>query len=165
MTDLYIIRHAWAEDRDLFRWPTDWERPLTPGGRKRFAAMVVRLTERGFQPEIIATSPLVRCRQTAEIVAELAGDGAPIVELDALQPGSDMQALLDWTQREGGACERVAWVGHSPDVDWLAGRLIGAGAADIRFAKGAVAALRFDADPDAAEGELRWFVTAKVLGC
>ncbi len=163
MTDLYIIRHAWAEDRDLLHWPTDWERPLTRDGRRRFAAVVERLVERGFAPEIIATSPLVRCRQTAGIVAEIAGGDPPIVVLDALQPGSDLGALLGWTAHEAADCEQVAWVGHAPDVGWLAARLIGEG--ELRFAKGAVAALRFADRPAVGQGELRWLVTAKILGC
>ena len=165
MSTVYIIRHAWAEDRDLLHWPTDQERPLTRDGRRRFAAMVRRLVERGFQPEVIATSPLVRCRQTAEIVAETVGNDAPIVTLEALEPGSDLQALLAWTAREAGECGQAAWVGHAPDVGWLTGRLIGAPAGELRFAKGAVAAVRFAGHPAAGEGELRWLVTAKMLGC
>ena len=43
--------------------------------------------------------------------------------------------------------------------------LVGESAGWIRFAKGAVAAVRFDDLPAVAEGELRWLVTAKLLGC
>ena len=163
MTEIYVIRHAWAEDRQCFLGSTDWERPLTRDGRRRFAAMLKRLVERGFRPEVIATSPLVRCRQTAEIVAEITAGGAPIVVLDALQPGSDLEAMLAWTEREAGACEQVAWIGHAPDVGRLTGRLTGEGT--LRFAKGAIAAIRFDGPPAPACGELRWLVTAKLLGC
>jgi len=165
MTDVYVIRHAWAEDRDLFQWPTDRERPLTREGRKRFAAMMERLVQRGFRPQVVATSPLVRCRQTAEIVTEVAAPEAPIIDLEALEPGSNLESLLAWTAREADDQGQVAWVGHAPDVGWLAGRLIGTRAADMRFAKGAVAAIRFAGYPAVGEGELRWFVTAKVLGC
>ncbi len=165
MTDIFIIRHAWAEEQDLLHWSTDWERPLTRDGRKRFAAMVERLVQRGFQPGTIATSPLVRCRQTAEIVTEVIGNDALIVELDALQPGSDLDALLGWTAHEAGEHQQVAWVGHAPDVGWLASRLIAAETGYLRFSKGAIAAIRFAGHPRAGEGTLRWFVTAKVLGC
>ncbi len=165
MTDLYIIRHAWAEERDLLQWPTDWERPLTREGRDRFAAMVGKLSARGFAPEAVATSPLVRCRQTAEIVAETVPGAPPVVELDALQPGSDLANLLAWMDAEAHSWGRVAWVGHAPDVGWLTGRLLAPSAGEIRFAKGAVAAIRFAGRPAFGRGELRWFVTAKVLGC
>ena len=35
----------------------------------------------------------------------------------------------------------------------------------IRFAKGAVAAIRFDREPTVGNGELQWLATAKLLGC
>ncbi len=165
MTELYIIRHAWAEDLDMFRWSTDWERPLTAAGRRRFMAVAAQLVERGFQPEIIATSPLIRCRETADIMADVVGNNPPVVELAALQPGSDLGALLDWTAGEARRYEHVAWVGHAPDVGRMAAWLTAASAGEMRFAKGAVAAIRFGGRPAAGQGELRWFVTAKVLGC
>ncbi len=165
MTELYIIRHAWAENLDVFHWSTDWERPLTAAGRRRFTAVAIQLVERGFQPEIIATSPLVRCHETADIVAGVVGNGAPIVELDALRPGSDLGVLLDWTADEARRYEHVAWVGHAPDVGRMATWLTVASAGEMRFAKGAVAAIRFVDRPAAGQGELRWFVTAKALGC
>ncbi|MDZ7618558.1 MAG: hypothetical protein U1E05_16260, partial [Patescibacteria group bacterium] len=87
------------------------------------------------------------------------------VELNALQPGSDLGALLEWTTSEARHCKRVAWVGHVPDVGRMAAWLIAPSAGELRFAKGAVAAIRFADRPAIGQGELRWFVTAKVLGC
>jgi phosphohistidine phosphatase SixA len=54
---------------------------------------------------------------------------------------------------------------HAPDVGRLAAALIGQPEGQIRFAKGAVAAIRFDGPAIAGNGELQWLVTAKVLGC
>jgi hypothetical protein len=47
----------------------------------------------------------------------------------------------------------------------LTAALIGDLQGAIRFAKGAVAAVRFPDRVALAEGELRWLVTAKMLGC
>ena len=63
--DLFILRHAWAPDRDDSRWPNDDLRPLSEAGKKRFAAFVEKLIQRGMTPQVIATSPLLRCVQTA----------------------------------------------------------------------------------------------------
>ena len=123
------------------------------------------LAPRGFAPQLVATSPLVRCRQTAEIVARQTPQEPDVVELDALMPGSDLADALAWTVREADRLEQVAWVGHAPDVGHLAAALIGDAAAWIRLAKGAVAAIRFEGAPEPGEGELRWLVTAKLLGC
>jgi len=162
---LHIVRHAWAVDPGDPDAPTDFERPLTKEGRKRFASVVQRLVERGFAPEVIATSPLVRCRQTAEILAEEAGGSPEIVELDALAPESDLAKLVAWTNREAAGFRQVAWVGHAPDVGQLTAALIGDARAAIHFGKGAVAAVEFDGPVQAARGELQWLASAKMLGC
>lgn len=163
--ELFIFRHAWAEQRDDSRWPDDGLRPLSEAGRERFAAMVGKLACRDVAPGIVATSPLVRCRQTTEVLAEGLLMAPEVVELDALRPGSDRDALLEWTAAKAAEHEQIAWVGHAPDVDMLAAALIGDGDAWIRFAKGAVAAIRFGETVQTGGGELRWLATAKLLGC
>ena len=163
--DLYIIRHAWAGHYGDPDWPDDSQRPLTVEGKARFVQVVARLVKRGFAPQLIATSPLVRCLQTARIVAEgLAGD-PQVVELEDLMPGSDLEDLLRWTGEQAAEYDQIAWVGHAPDVGRLTADLIGETDGWIRFAKGAVAAVRFDDLPRIGQGELRWLVTAKLLGC
>jgi phosphohistidine phosphatase len=162
---LYVIRHAWAGQFGDPRWPDDWHRPLTDEGRKRFRRMVVELAARGLAPRQIATSPLVRCRQTAEIVAEQLGGDPSVVERRELVPGSDLTGLLDWTRRKADHRDEMAWVGHAPDVGRMTAALIGDGSAWIHFAKGTVAAIRFPGHPAPGQGELRWLATAKVLGC
>jgi hypothetical protein len=43
--------------------------------------------------------------------------------------------------------------------------LIGSPDGLVRFAKGAIAAIRFDGPLVLGGGELQWLVSAKVLGC
>jgi phosphohistidine phosphatase len=160
---LYIVRHAWAEDRDPERFPNDDLRPLTGDGKKRFAKTVKRLVEGGFSPTLVATSPLVRCRETAAILFERLEKGAKLIELDALRPGSDLNELVRWTTEQPD--EAIAWVGHAPDVSELAAALIGDGIPSIRFAKGATAAIEFASKIAPGKGELNWLATAKLLGC
>jgi phosphohistidine phosphatase len=162
--NLYIVRHAWAEERDDSRWPDDDLRPLTPDGKERFSQVVKQLVRSGMTPGVIATSPLVRCIETAGLVAAGVPDGPKIVELDELRPGSDLEGLLRWTVRQAQKHEEIAWVGHAPDVSRLAAALIGEGDSSIRFAKGAAAAIRFDGPATLGNGELQWLVTARLLG-
>ena len=161
--ELYIVRHAWAVDRDDSRWPDDVLRPLTEEGKKRFARVAEKLVDRGMGLQVVGTSPLVRCVETARLLVAAAGR-AELVELDELRPGSDLDGLLRWTARHARKQEGIAWVGHAPDVDRLAAALIGDGESLIRFAKGSVAAIRFDGPPGPGSGELQWLVTAKLLG-
>jgi len=159
---IYIVRHAWAYHYGDPRWPDDSLRELDPEGAERFMQVVETLAERGFAPEAVATSPYARCRQTAEIIAKYTPAKPEVADLDALAPGSDLAALLDWSRAAG--CDQVCWVGHAPDVGILAAALIGDGDANVRFAKGAVAAVRFDGEIELAAGELYWLATAKSLG-
>lgn len=159
---LYIIRHAWAEERDPERFPDDDLRPLTSDGKKRFGKVAGRLVDAGVCPTLVATSPLVRCRQTADILLKRLPGEAKLVELDTLRPGSDLGALVEWTAKQTD--EAIAWVGHAPDVGDLAAALLGDGTASIRFAKGATAALEFAGHPAPGKAELIWLATAKLLG-
>jgi phosphohistidine phosphatase len=158
-TRLYVVRHAVAEEGS--DGVLDSERRLTPKGRKRFARMVERLIGRGLEIDLIATSPLVRCRETAEILAAGLG-GSPRVEVVAeLAPGSDWQSLVEWTvQQDAG---RVAWVGHAPCVGRLVAVSIGDASAAVRMSKGAIAAIALDDGPG-QPGELDWLVTPELLG-
>jgi len=157
-THLTIIRHAWAEDPGP--GVDDFHRRLTKPGRKRFEKFVRRLEKVGLGFDLIATSPLIRCRETAETLAAEVGAGTPIAIVDALAPGSDWQALVEWTISQDAA--RVAWVGHAPCVGRLAALTIGDGSAAIRMTKGAVASIRLD-DGIGHPGELEWLATAALL--
>jgi phosphohistidine phosphatase SixA len=162
--NLYIVRHAWAEERDGGQWPDDDLRPLTAVGAERFAQVVKQLARRGVTPGVIGASPLTRCVETARMLAAGLADRPKVVELEELRPAGDVTALLRWTIRQTEKHDEIAWVGHAPDVGRLTAALIGERDGLIHFAKGAVAAVRFDGPPALGCGELQWLVTAKLLG-
>jgi len=157
-THLSIVRHAWAED--IAAGGDDFSRPLTKKGRKRFARFIAHLRDGGMQLDLIATSPLVRARETAEIMGEVFGIESRIEVVEALAPGSNWQTLVEWTIQQDAA--HVAWVGHAPCVGRLVALTIGDGSAGIRMQKGAVAAIRLDDGPG-HPGELEWLATAGVV--
>lgn len=158
-TRLYIVRHAVAEDARP--GVPDSDRRLTPKGRRRFARMVERLVGRGLDIDLIATSPLVRCRETAEILAAGLGNAARLEVVPSLAPGSDWHTLVEWTVQQDAA--RVAWVGHAPCVGRLVAVSVGDGSAAVRMSKGAIAAIALDDGPG-QPGELDWLVTPELLG-
>jgi phosphohistidine phosphatase len=159
---IYICRHAWAGERGDPRWPDDSLRPLTDEGIERYTKVVKALAKRGFAPTQIATSPYTRCRQTAEIIAKHVDSEPALEEVEALEPGSNLAALIKWTNARSD--ENICWVGHSPDVEELTAALIGDRPANIRFAKGAIAAVGFDSQVRTDCGQLFWLATAKLLG-
>lgn len=153
-TRLYIVRHATAEDAE--GGMTDDERRLTRKGRKAFAKVVRRMAAADVGIDVIATSPLVRARETATILAEELGGGPRVEVVEALAPGADWEALVEWTVHQDAG--RVAWVGHAPSIGRLVSLTIGDGTAAVRMQKGAVAAIRLD-DGLGHPGELEWLLT------
>ena len=66
--ELYLVRHAIAAERGP-KYPDDRLRPLTPAGSKKFAESVPGLIEMDVVIDFVLTSPLVRARDTAMILA------------------------------------------------------------------------------------------------
>ena len=67
-----FVRHGAAEPRS--EWAgDDFDRPLTADGRQLVAEVAAAIWGRGPLPDVIVTSPLVRARQTAVILAECLG--------------------------------------------------------------------------------------------
>ena len=105
--DLFIIRHAWAAERDDSAFPDDSLRPLTEKGSNRFARMIEALVPRGLTPQLIVTSPMLRCLQTAEILAKALGEKAKVVKREELLPGGDPKHLLAWTEEHASGLDQV----------------------------------------------------------
>lgn len=160
---LYVVRHAWAIEASEAKPPVDAERTLTQEGSKRFTRLMQKLVRRGFFPEIVATSPLVRCKQTAEIICQFAPRGPQLVTLKELSPGASVARVLPKLDAWKGHAE-VAWVGHSPDVGRMTAELLGAEHANIKFSKGAIAAIDFDGMIESGQGELQWLLSPRILG-
>jgi phosphohistidine phosphatase len=158
--ELYLVRHAPAEERGP-DWPDDEARPLSENGAAKFRKAVEGLAALGVQIDLVLTSPLVRCRQTADILA----DGLPgrprVQPLNALAPGGGQAAVITEAARLAKR-PRVALVGHEPDIGHLASKLLGMRRA-IEFRKGAVCRIDVDGLPPTGPGQLSWFATPRML--
>jgi phosphohistidine phosphatase len=147
LVELLLLRHGIAEERCPER--VDGERALTAVGRSRTRAVAERLVRLGLGCDQLVTSPLVRARQTAEIAvaAGLVAEGSPSLSLRvdaALAPGGDPLPLVAEFQRAASAhtrLQRLALVGHEPDLGALAAQLIGAPEGAIVLKKAGIALL------------------------
>jgi len=152
---LYIMRHGPAEDTAASG--RDFDRALTDPGRHRVRSVAHALEQAGESPRTILSSPLVRARQTAELVAPIATDSQQ-VEIDhALAPGGDGAGLA--LRLLGSGRRRVMLVGHEPDLSGLVEQLT---AFDFLrdMQKGMVVALKMTAGHPA---ELRFVLDPKTL--
>jgi phosphohistidine phosphatase len=154
-----IIRHAPAEDL-LDTHTSDADRELTHKGRKLFRELVEQVIKSDGVPELVLYSPLVRTRQTAEIFQEVTGISKDRVRAEKLlRPGMAATQLVNLLQDLPE--QRVAIVGHNPDVSHCTMQLIGGGA--LEFKKGSMAMIDFGGSVQLGLGRLSWFVYPKLL--
>jgi len=158
--ELYLIRHGIAEERGD-AWPDDTKRPLSDDGADRLRKSVRGLDRLDVWIDLVLTSPLVRARQTAEIVASGFDPRPSIVTVDSLAPEGTYATLVADLEKHARKT-RIALVGHEPGIGELAARLIGS-RHSFEFKKGAVCRIDIEAVPPAGPGDLRWMVTPKIL--
>src|SRR5215467_8892001 len=70
MKEIYILRHGIAVERGTGGYTNDSERPLTDEGSKKMRRIARMLRKFELSFDLILSSPYVRARQTAEIVAK-----------------------------------------------------------------------------------------------
>jgi phosphohistidine phosphatase len=158
--ELYLIRHGVAAERGD-DYPDDSKRPLTNGGISRLRKEAKALDGLGVAFDHIITSPLVRTKQTADVFAELLKSKPSVSQSDALSPAGTSAAVIQELakhMRKG----RIAIVGHEPNIGELAARLIGA-RMPLEFKKGGICRIDFEVFPPKGVGQLRWFVTPRML--
>ena len=162
--ELYLMRHGPAGQRgSLGIQADDGLRALTDVGRKKMLRVAHGLRKLPVRLDWVVTSPLVRAKETAEIVAKVLAPEAPLTECEALASGGSTQALLSFLA-EHAERSRVLLVGHEPDLSLLAGHLMGAGPkANLGLRKGGCCLIHLQEIPPRSAGELVWWATPRLL--
>jgi len=155
---IYFLRHGLA-DRAAYSGSDDRLRPLTPAGIERLEAEGKTMARLGMGCDLIVTSPLTRCRQTADIAAAALGLEDQVHEDARLAPGFSLADLAGILQDHGDR-EVVMLVGHEPDFSCLVSALTGG--SDIVFKKGGLARIDLVPGPPLA-GDLVWLIPPKIL--
>jgi phosphohistidine phosphatase len=165
--NIYLVRHGPAVDVGTQGVSTDEGRMLSADGRAKTAAAA-----RGLRcmPDVfisrIASSPLLRARETAALFAKELGVRHKLEVLPGLAPGGSLTAVTTWLT--GQPPGDIALVGHMPDIADLASVLACSnGAANVVFKKAAVLCLEFDGPALAGAGRFVWLMqpgTLRLLG-
>jgi phosphohistidine phosphatase len=163
--NLFILRHGIAVERDLKNCPDDSRRPLTLKGedRVRMVCDVIRALDVSFDQ--ILSSPFMRARQTADIVASELNLRSVLGFRDELKPGADFKAIIRQINLVRPAPENVLLVGHEPDLSQLISQLIvGNGETQIDLKKGGLAKLEITGRLRPARcATLNWLLTPKQM--
>jgi phosphohistidine phosphatase len=155
---LYLLRHGIAEDG--YPGLADFDRALTREGRVELARIARGLHRLKIAPDAILSSPLVRARQTAEIVAPALGREVGIV--DRLASGADWEDFLNLLAQWNTASSLML-VGHEPDFSRAAALLVGAPEGSIVLKKAGLIRIDLQEAPWAGRGHLRWVLTPRHL--
>ena len=157
---LYLVRHAIAAEQGS-RYPDDSARPLTRKGIDRMREVVKGFVSLDPVVDLILTSPLIRARQTADLLADGFSPAPKLVVEETLSPGHAPDDLADALEAHSGR-RGIALVGHEPDLGLLAAWVIG-GRAPVIFKKGGIARIDVRAIPPDQNGTLVWLATPKML--
>jgi phosphohistidine phosphatase len=154
----YFLRHGIAAEAGEFHG-RDFDRPLTDEGHERMVREAKTMAALSIELDVILSSPLVRAKQTAAIVAKELKVRDRLIEDTRL--GLDFgPSPLASILKEHAQAKAILLVGHEPSMSHTVGRLIGG--ARIDFKKGSLALVDVP-DPSTAGGELVWLIPAKVL--
>ena len=163
--NLYLMRHGIAVAADEPGINSDNERPLTSKGVKRQRRAARGLARLNIAFSSVLTSPVLRARQTAEIVAQYLGLEAKLEEISGLAPESSVEHLMLGLTRFHDQ-ENVLLVGHEPLLsDTASFLLLGKSkpSLSMRFRKGGLCCIEIDDLPPTNPGLLHWHLTAKQL--
>lgn len=111
--ELYFIRHGIAQEATSEI--KDEQRSLTEQGRKKTQKVAQRLKDLDLSFRLIATSPLVRAQQTAEILIST-GLSSQLEQCSYLAPGGSVENWVEkWLKNQDyPPSTRLALVGHQP---------------------------------------------------
>ena len=161
--NLYIIRHAIAVDEGLPEYDNDSQRPLTDKGKKKMRQIARGLRVLGVDFDLILSSPYVRAKETAEILAEVSKTKADVAFSENLVPTGDPDLLISEIN-EKYSVNSIALVGHEPYLTTLISLLVSDSASlDMTLKKGGVCRLSANDLHHSRKTTLEWLLTPGIL--
>jgi phosphohistidine phosphatase len=154
----YFLRHGIAVEPESWTG-SDFDRPLTREGRERMEREAKAIAELSLGLERIVTSPLLRAKETAEMLASRLGMRGQVHEDTRLADGFNTDRLNAILSAHADA-EAIVLVGHEPSMSLTIGRTIGS--ANIELKKAALAGVELP-HHTSTSGTLFCLIPPKVL--
>jgi phosphohistidine phosphatase len=162
--NLYLLRHGLAVEPGTEGFAHDAERPLTPKGERKLGKIAEGIKALEISFDLILSSPYVRARRTAEIVAEALSIGKKLGFSDALMPAGSVKRLIESLNQIEPAPEDVLLVGHEPYMSEMISLLV---SGQVGFAvvmkKGGLCKLSAQSIHAGRCAALEWLLTPKQM--
>jgi phosphohistidine phosphatase len=161
--NLYIVRHAIAVQPGTPGYDDDSQRPLTDTGRKKMKKIVKGIHQLDIEFDVILSSPYVRARDTAKILAKEFDGKDKIAFSDNLIPPGNFETLVKEIHEKYNV-NNLALVGHEPMLSSLISWLT-TGNTDMRVAlkKGGIVYLSADNLYQDGHATLQWLLTPALM--
>ena len=162
--NLYILRHGIAVEPGTPGYEKDADRPLTPEGEHKLLQIAKAMDALDLSFDVILSSPYVRARQTAEIVAKALKARKALELSDSLTPDSNPKKLVNLLTRLQPLPEKVLLVGHEPFLSGLISLLVfGQVTLAVVMKKGGLCKLSTGALKTGRCASLEWLLTPKQM--
>lgn len=164
---LALFRHGLAMDRDEahLKKILDGQRPLVEKGKERTRKMAKHLRDHGENYEVLIYSPLLRSRQTAEIVKEFFSI-KKVFEVAEIIPDAPPEAFAKWISSTIPQMTSALVIGHEPQLSQFASWCLGSSDDSfIQLKKSGVIGLELESFSEVFQGsaQLTWLLQPKVI--
>jgi phosphohistidine phosphatase len=162
--NIFILRHGIAVEPEDWNSKSDAERPLIPKGEQRLREAAVAMEKMKISFDAIISSPYLRAKQTAEIIAKHFKLQKELAFSDDLIPGGNPQALIRQINDLNPAPENILLVGHEPFLSRLIALLSsGSPTATIEMKKGGLCKLEVEELEYGHCATLAWLLTPRQM--
>jgi phosphohistidine phosphatase len=162
--NLYLLRHGIAVESGPAGYTSDSERPLTAKGKDRLRAAARAMKQLDVSFDLILSSPLLRAKQTAEIIAKDLRLRKRLALADDLAPAGNPRLLIQQLNRIRPEPKNVLLVGHEPYLGKLIALLTaGNTSLEIDFKKGGWCKLEADFLLYGRCAKLVWLLTPRQM--
>jgi phosphohistidine phosphatase len=140
--ELYVLRHAIAVERGTPGFVDDSQRPLTDKGAQKMQRVAKGMLALELSFDIILSSPFIRAKQTAEIVADVFRAQKKLEFTPHLEVGGEPKKLIDLINEKHGSDSSILLVGHEPYLSGFISMMIaGTDVLSITMKKGGLCKL------------------------
>jgi len=157
--NLYLIRHGDAEPISTSK--SDFDRKLTPKGKE-----AIKKASEGWKKiitsfDIIASSPLTRAVQTAEIIASVYGHKEKIITDKRLTSGCRPEDVIDFVKSFDE--DEIVIVGHEPDLSKSLSALVSSNGMLTEFKRGSIVKINFEGRVRQGAGTLEFLIPLELF--